>query len=734
MLRTLIFSLLTFYGIAAGPARGQERVPWINTRLKGSPDPPPEMVAVRAFPKLEVKRPVAVEWEPGTDRLMFVQNLAWDVYRSALRRFVIREEVAESELLLELPEGELAYGLCFHPKFAENGYFYLGRNGKGPGEKIHSRIVRYTLSRQAPWRIAEGSERTIIQWESNGHNGAAAVFGNDGMLYVTSGDGTAQNDGDNAGQNLALMRSKILRIDVDGAPSDKPYVVPPDNPFVGQEGIVPETWAYGLRNPWRITSDPMTGQIWAGQNGQDLREYANLIVRGANYGWSEYEGSRLFIPGRLAGPAPFTPPTIEHDHSLFRSLTGGFVYRGERFPELAGAYLYGDYGTGRVWAAKHDGTRLLWNRELADTPLAIAGFGTDPEGNILLADHLGDAICRLEPAPPPTPTAQPFPVRLSETGLFTSTADLTPAPGVRAYEINAPAWHDGAVSSRLLALPGTEAAEFPTDGGGAWKPLNFPNGTALVQTLVMPADPAANRPARQLETRVLLKQENDWTGYSWLWNKAQTDAELVPSAGLKADMGNGEEWAVPTRSDCVTCHARGANYALGLTAAQLNRPLTPDAGGPAVNQLVSLVEKGWIKTRQPDGKTAAVMPAPVEELPHLVDPYDTAASLPDRAKAYLATNCSHCHIPEGGGNSSMNLAPWAQGREQHLFNEKPQHGDLGLADVRLIRPGDASRSLLPVRVMSRGPNQMPPLGTRKADAAGIQLLIAWLLGLPAESP
>ncbi|RYD32845.1 MAG: hypothetical protein EOP86_14740, partial [Verrucomicrobiaceae bacterium] len=224
MLRTLIFSLLTFYGIAAGPALGQERAPWINTRLKGSPEPPPEMVAVRAFPKLEVKRPVAVEWEPGTDRLMFVQNLAWDVYRSALRRFVIREEVAESELLLELPEGELAYGLCFHPKFAENGYFYLGRNGKGPGEKIHSRIVRYTLSRQAPWRVVEGSERTIIQWESNGHNGAAAVFGSDGMLYVTSGDGTAQNDGDNAGQNLALMRSKILRIDVDGAPSDKPYV------------------------------------------------------------------------------------------------------------------------------------------------------------------------------------------------------------------------------------------------------------------------------------------------------------------------------------------------------------------------------------------------------------------------------------------------------------------------------------------------------------------------------
>ncbi|MES2709529.1 MAG: PQQ-dependent sugar dehydrogenase [Verrucomicrobiota bacterium] len=756
MLRALLFPVLTLVGIHVAGA--QERVPWVNTRLAGSPEPPPAMTVVRAFPKLALKRPVAVDREPGSDRLMVVTNTAWEVYKTTLIRFRNSAEVTEKETLLELPEGELAYGLCFHPKFTENGFFYLGRNGPGPGKRIHSRIVRYQLSREAPWRIVEGSEKTIIEWDSNGHNGAASVFGNDGMLYVTSGDGTSQNDGDNAGQNLASMRSKILRIDVDGAPPDRTYVVPPDNPFVGQEGVRPETWAYGLRNPWRITSDPVSGQIWAGQNGQDLREYANLVQRGANYGWSEYEGSRVFLPGRLRGPAPFTPPTIEHDHSTFRSLTGGFVYRGKRFPELAGAYLYGDYGTGRVWAAKHDGTKLLWNRELADTPLAIAGFGTGPEGDILLADHLGDAIYKLEPAPPPATEARPFPRLLSETGLFQSAAGLIPAAGVRPYEINAPAWHDGAVSTRLMALPGTEAAEFPPagDGAWAWKSLTFPNGAALAQTLTLPADPAAGKPARRLETRVLLKQDNDWTGYSYVWNAEQTDAALAPAAGTKVSLGGEDEWVVPTRSDCVTCHARGANYALGLTAAQLHRALKPaepaDSGGSrgsgdgsagsgghgggmeGENQLTSLLSGGFIKIRQPDGKLTATLPQPLAGLPRLADPYDPAASLTDRAKAYLATNCAHCHIPEGGGNTAMNLGPWASGGERHLLNAKPQHGDLGLADVRLIRPGDASRSLLPVRVMSRGPNQMPPLGTQKADSAGIQLLIAWLLSLPPDAP
>ncbi len=705
---------LLLLALSGATAETVARPVWVNQRLLGSPEPPSEMVAVPAYPKLPVKRPVAVEWEPGSDRMLVLENFAWDTYKTTLKRFVDRPDAASLETLLEIPgDGELAYGICFHPQFQTNGYFYLGCNGKGPGAEHHSRIVRYTLAREAPWRIVEGSRFVIIEWPSNGHNGAAAAFGKDGMLYVTSGDGSPNSDAHHAGQNTASLLSKVLRLDVDGAPAGKAYQVPPDNPFAGNAAVRPETWAYGLRNPWRITSDVLSGQIWVGQNGQDLQEYAHLLERGANYGWSEYEGSRLFQPGQLRGPAPFTSPTIEHDHASFRSLTGGFVYRGKRFPQLDGAYLYGDYGTGRVWAAKHDGKRLLWHRELADTPLAIAGFGTSPAGQILLADHLGDAIMRLEMAPPRGGKQLPFPQRLSETGLFAEAAKLQPAAGVFPYEINAPAWHDGAASIRLLALPGQSVLEPAGVKDEGWKSWPLPDGVALVQTLTLPAGDGV--PARRVETRVLLKQAADWFGYSYLWNEAQTDATLVSKAGQELTVGQ-QKWTVPARSQCVLCHARGANYALSLTTAQLNREVIVDGRGEP--QLPLLAKLGLIKS------------SPVEPQPRLVNPHDLTAPLPERMTAYFATNCSHCHRHEGGGNSLMDLSPWITGEAQHLIEAKPQHGDYSLPNARLIAPGDATRSVLPVRVSSRGAGQMPPVGTTKPDFAGLSLIYQWLHSLP----
>jgi uncharacterized repeat protein (TIGR03806 family) len=687
-----------------------ERTPWANTRLTGSPEPPAPYVAVRAFPKLLVQRPVAVELEPGTGQILLLQNYAWTEKRSILRRFSPLADVEQAETLLELPEP--AYSIGFHPKYTENGWLYLGLNGPGAGGELYSRIVRYTVERQPPRRIVEGSALTVIEWPSAGHNGAAMAFGNDGMLYVTSGDGTGLSDLDNVGQDLSSMRAKVLRIDVDGAALGQTYRIPEDNPFVGRAGIRPETWAYGLRNPWRITADRESGQIWVGQNGQDLREYAHLLERGANYGWSAYEGSRPFIDGRLQGPSPLTPPTIEHDHSAFRSLTGGFVYRGARFPELTGGYVYGDYGTGRVWAAKHDGKKLLWNRELTDTPFAITGFGTTPEGDILIADHSGDALYRLEPAPPADAKAQPFPTLLSEAGLFESTRTLTPAAGVQPYTINAPAWHDGAESERLLALPGNASAELNSNEKiSAWLTWTLPDGTAIAQTLTLPA--GQGKAARRIETRILLKQANDWAAYTYLWNEAQDDAILAQKDGTRLMLAD-REWLVPSRAECLSCHSRAANFALGLTPAQLNREIVVE--GRSQNQLSAFIQQGLLKGE------------PIEaDAPRLVNPYAQDAPLDKRVRAYLATNCAHCHIPNGGGNALMDLTPWVTADKQHLVDEIPQHGGYGVPGARLIAPGDASRSVLPVRVASRGaPGQMPPLGTLTPDARGIQLLFEWL--------
>jgi glucose/arabinose dehydrogenase/mono/diheme cytochrome c family protein len=693
-----------------------ERQPWVNVRLVGSPEPPSPYVAVRAFPKLEMKRPVAIELEPGTGKILLLLYPFGNDKLCRLKRFAPQADVAEAETLLELTDSANSIGL--HPRYAENGWVYIGCLGPDPadaeGKKKVAHIVRYTVDRQPPHRVVEGSALTIIEWPSNGHNGMATAFGNDGMLYVTTGDGTPSSDADNVAQDLGSLRGKVLRLDVDGAPHGQPYRVPPDNPFTGTGGARPETWAYGLRNPWRITADRESGQIWVGQNGQDLRESAHLLQRGANYGWSAYEGSRVFIESRLRGPSPFTPPTIEHDHGAFRSLTGGFVYRGARFPELTGAYLYGDYTTGRIWAAKHDGRQLLWNRELVDTALAITGFGTTPEGDILIVDHNGDALYRLEPAPVAETKPASFPTRLSETGLFANVPALQPATGVQPYVINAPAWHDGAGADRLLALPGTDTAK----PSGVWATWDLPDGTALAQTLTLP--PHDGQPARRLETRVLLKQANDWSAYSYLWNDAQDDAVLVPKEGTRIKLAD-REWLVPSRSDCLMCHSRAAKFALSLTNAQLNRGVT---GGP--NQIEALFALGI-------AKGAAAKP----DAPRHVDPYDTTAPLADRARSYLAVNCAHCHTPEGGGNTLMNLTAGVAPDQQHLIDAPPQHGAFGLtgvADARLIAPGNAGRSVLPIRVSLRGSGQMPPVGTLAADPAGIQLLLEWLQSLPATTP
>ena len=689
-------------GLAAADVR------WNSAALRVPPDGPPEMLAVPAYPRLPLKRPVFLERQPGSDRMLVIENYAWEEYRSVIRRFRDDPGASEVEDVLVIPgDGELAYGLCFHPQFAANGYLYVGTNGRGPGDAHHSRIVRYTMSREAPWPIDPASRRVIIEWPSNGHNGAAAVFGNDGMLYVTSGDGSPNSDALNAGQNTGSLLAKVLRIDVDGAADGEAYRVPSDNPFVGREGMRPETWAYGLRNPWRITNDPVSGQIWVGQNGQDLREYAHLLERGANYGWSEYEGSRLFQPGKLSGPAAFTPPTLEHDHAAFRSLTGGFVYRGQRFPQLAGAYLYGDYGTGRVWAARHDGQKLVWQRELADTPAAIAGFGTNAAGDILLADHLGNAVLRLDPAPPRAADAPAFPRKLSETGIFRDLAKLDPAPGVMRYRINAPSWHDGASSEFHMAIPEGKAAEIPNDPAGGWKSWNFPDGSVLVQTLAIPAD--GDRAAVRAETRILVRSDADWLAYAWLWNKDQSDAELVAAGGLRTEAA-GQPWAVPSRTECTLCHARGANYVLGVTAAQLSRD------GSDAGSLAELTTAGFVRPPAP---------APAR-WPVLADPHDTARPLADRVHAYLAVNCSHCHRHEGGGNSLMDLSPWVRGKSRHLIDAVPQHGLYGMPDARLIAPREVHRSVLPVRMSSRGPGQMPPAGSLQSDPAGLSLIYQWL--------
>ena len=240
-------------------------------------------------------------------------------------------------------------------------------------------------------------------------------------------------------------------------------------------------------------------------------------------------------------------------------MTGGSVYRGAKWPELDGVYIYGDYSTGRIWGAKHDGEQMVWHRELADTQLGIASFTAVKGGDFLVTDQLGNAIYQLVKNKTATQQASAdFPRKLSETGLFRLLGSTAlPHDGVHAYEVNAPGWNDGANTYRWMAVPVGKKVSYADQ-----TPWGFPDGTALVQTLSFDGP---------IETRVSLRQQGEWAGFSYRWNKDGTDAELVPKGGADATLSNGQKWHFPSRTECAVCHNRAVNYVLGINGAQLKR-------------------------------------------------------------------------------------------------------------------------------------------------------------------
>lgn len=292
-------------------------------------------------------------------------------------------------------------GLAFHPKYKETGEFFAFYTPKK--EKNTNVISRFRVSKDDPDQADPASEEIILKFQNRpfwNHDGGTICFGPDGMLYAVHGDGGAGNDPYDNAQNLGNLLGKIVRIDINKKDEGKNYAVPKDNPFVGKEKARPEIWAYGLRNVWRMSFDRKTSQLWAADVGQNLYEEINLITRGGNYGWNRREAFHPF-GARGTGPRPeFVDPIWEYHHDLGKSITGGLVYRGEKFPELQGQYVYGDYVSNKIWALGYDETkkRVVSNRPIKDVGLPIFSFGEDEQGEIyfLTATLNGKGIYTLE--------------------------------------------------------------------------------------------------------------------------------------------------------------------------------------------------------------------------------------------------------------------------------------------------------------------------------------------------
>ena len=354
----------------------------------------PELEVEPAFPGVSLGRMVHLTFPPGGGERLYLV-----LQPGLIVSFDNRQDVEALAVFLNITERvsdrgneEGLLGLAFDPEYESNGYFYVYYSAANPRRSVISRF-----SAKSGWGD-ESSEKQImvIPQPYSNHNGGHVVFGPDGYLYIGVGDGGSANDPQGHGQDRTTLLGTILRIDVSTLNPEGRYSVPPDNPFVGEGGGVrEEIWAYGLRNPWRFNFDPDTGDLWAADVGQNAWEEVDIILPGLNYGWNVMEGAHCFDGGRSLSSLlrrgsgecdqeGLELPVVEYGRDGGCSITGGYVYRGARLPSLAGAYVYGDFCSGKIWAVRMEDGAVAEHRLLVHSDLMLAAFGEGPEGELYM--------------------------------------------------------------------------------------------------------------------------------------------------------------------------------------------------------------------------------------------------------------------------------------------------------------------------------------------------------------
>ncbi len=735
--------------------------------------PPTALTLVDALPGLTFTRPVCLTPVPGDPQQLYVSEQPGIIQRvadvtsltPATNVFLdISGAVDMGPFLAGQPENGLL-GLAFHPDYETNGYFYVAYT-VNQGGNYFQRVSRFSRDAADPTIADPASELILLHIDDFGlnHNGGDLHFGpSDGYLYYGTGDGENSTAGQARSQKIDDdFYSGIFRIDVDKKPGslepnphpsiptysgEAAFGIPPDNPFVhtslggdwdglyngddysGALGTVrTEFWATGIRHAWRMSFDPVTGDLWEGDVGQVTYEEINRIERGGNYGWAYREGAHDFSGVLGSPPAGWTSidPIYDYLHNGLggdanytgNSVCGGYVYRGTRFPELYGYYIFCDSISGHIWQMD---TATGTTTRIAGLPGQYGVFssmGVDPSNqDILFCAYLTGKILRLSKS---TDLSTGFPETLSETGLFSDLTDLSPAPGILPIQPNLKFWSDYADKVRWFGIP-DDTSRMTYQAEGPW---TYPTGMVWVKhfDLAMTrGNPATNK---RIETRVLVKTDSGVYGVSYRWNEDETEAYLVEDAGVSFDLEIDDDgtpytqtWGIPSRSTCITCHQ---DRPLSFYTRQINRVETMN--GFIGNQIDLLHSAGYL-TNDPD---------PVETLPAHVRPDQTDLPLEQRARSYLDVNCAYCH-QDGGSIGGL----W-DGREELTLEATGMiHGtpiqNLGNPANEYIVPQDPLHSVILQRAgATNGFTRMPPVATNEVDLEGLELLTEWINSIPTD--
>ena len=706
-----------------------------------------------AFPNISVSRPIFLAEEPGTNRLFIGEH------QGRIYAFPNDPNASNRELVLDIRDQTWYSGesgllsFAFHPRYGvDSNYLYVFY--QYDGNLNYSRLSRFTISQETGAAV-EGSELVLIQLydRASNHNAGMIFFGLDGYLYVSTGDeGGGNNEFRNSQSITERHLGGVLRIDVDRDLSRSHpirrqpellrnndqsftanYYIPNDNPWLDPNGgVLEEFYAIGLRNPHRMSQDPVSGLIWLADVGQGRREEVDLIVKGGNYQWGYREG---FLTGPQSKPSPLIgtdqPPIHEYPHSEGKSVTGGYVYRGGRLPSLQGAYVYADYNTRRLWILRENASGNYEREQLMTTPFAVSSFGVDNAGELYLLNWNGGNIQKLVRQNQNNPN---FPTLLSETGVFSNLSPLTPESFCIPYDLNVPFWSDGAAKQRWMILPNDGQPNSPEEQiqyseSGDWI---FPAGAVLVKHFELPLDTQNPSLTRKLETRFLIFGDNNsFYGVSYRWNEAQTDAILIQEAiedtlTIQAIEGPKQvSWFFPGQNDCFSCHTAATSGALGAKTGQLNKDFLYPSTNRTANQLKSLAHLNFLSP-PPDTNN-------LNTLPYLAPTSDLSQSLEARARAYLDANCSSCHRSGTVIQANFDARISAPVNDQALIYGEV-FKELGIAGSRTILPGDLEKSVLYRRLKSvHSEIAMPQIAKNEVDSAGLQLIEEWILSLAPNS-